>query len=207
MDKFLNDYFNEHAFKTITTEEFIEYLKAHLLKDNKELEKELDIDAWVYGPGIPANAPRADRERFEKVDAQREKFLAGTAPAQLETTGWTTHEWLHFLRKMPKPLKQDQMKALDNTYHFTTSGNSEIANVWYVMAIASDYKPAYPEIESFLSKVGRRKFLEPIYEEMMKTGKEPMAREIYLKYRGNYHPLAHSTFDKLIIKTDMMKKQ
>lgn len=199
MDAFLKGYFDAHAFSTITTEKFIAYLNENLIKGDKALAEKLNIDAWVYGPGVPVDAPKADRERFEKVDAEREKFLAGTAPASLNTQNWTTHEWLHFLRKMPKPLSVEQMTALDNQYNFTTSGNSEIADQWYVMAIAANYEKAYPAIDDFLGRVGRRKFLEPLYEEMMATGKEAMAREIYTKYRANYHPLAQGTFDKSVL--------
>lgn len=200
-DVFLNQYFNEHAFKTITTEQFLAYLNKNLLKGDSTLYNKINIHAWVYGPGIPDNAPRADQERFGKVDMQRTAFLQGTAPAQLITTGWTTAEWLHFLRKMPKPLQVVQMKQLDDTYHFTTSGNSEVADLWYIMSVAANYKTAYPAMDQFLSRVGRRKFLEPLYGEMMKTPEnQQMAKRIYQKYRGNYHPLAQSSLDEKIFK-------
>lgn len=199
MDAFLKGYFDAHAFKTITTEEFLTYLNENLIKDDKELAAKINIDAWVYGPGIPDNAPRADMERFEKVDAERAKFIAGTNPAELNTATWTTHEWLHFLRKMPTPLSVQQMSALDNQFSFTKSNNSEIADLWYVLAITNSYTAAYAAVDEFLGKVGRRKFLSPLYEEMMDTGKEEMAREIYQKYRGNYHPLAQTTLDKTVM--------
>ncbi len=200
MDAFLNKYFNEHAFQTITTEEFITYLKENLIGDNKPLAEEINIDAWVYGPGIPDNAPRADMERFEKVNAQREAFLNGTAPANLVTNGWTTHEWLHFLRKMPKPLDDNKMEALDKEFDFTHSNNSEIADLWYIMAVATKYKPAYGEMKEFLINVGRRKFLTPLYSEMIETGQVETARSIYKEARKNYHPLAQGTLDELILK-------
>ena len=200
-DAFLKKYFDEHAFKTIHTEQFLAYLRSNLLNNDKALEEKINIKAWVYGPGIPANCPRADHERFDKVNAEREKFLKAGDAAALDTKGWTTHEWLHFLRKMPKPLTKEQMAALDKTYHFTQSGNSEIANLWFVMAVAASYEGAYPEMEKFLSSVGRSKFLEPLYEEMMSTGKQDMAKHIYEKYKMNYHPLAQSTLDKLINKS------
>lgn len=200
-DAFLKKYFDEHAFKTIHTEQFLAYLRSNLLNNDKALEEKINIKAWVYGPGIPANCPRADHERFDKVNAEREKFLKAGDAAALDTKGWTTHEWLHFLRKMPKPLTKEQMAALDKTYHFTQSGNSEISNLWFVMAVAASYEGAYPEMEKFLSSVGRRKFLEPLYEEMMSTGKQDMAKHIYEKYKMNYHPLAQSTLDKLINKS------
>lgn len=200
-DEFLKNYFNDHAFKTITTEQFLAYLDEHLLHGDSTLYKKIDIKAWVYGPGIPTNCPRADMERFNKVNDERTKFLGGTAPAQLTTTGWTTHEWLHFLRKMPATLTEAQMKSLDDQFKFTNTGNSEIADLWFVMSVRANYKTAYPAMETFLSAVGRRKFLQPLYAEMMKTpANQQMAKNLYTKYRGNYHPIAQETLDKMVMK-------
>lgn len=197
-DAFLKKYFDEHAFKTITTEQFLAYLNDNLIKGDSALLKKLDINAWVYGPGIPANCPRVNSIRFARVDSAREQFLKGTSPAQLATKSWTTHEWLQFLRKMPKPMKVEQMKQLDDAFHFTGIGNSEIADLWYVMSITASYDHAYGDMEKFLSSVGRRKFIEPLYQEMMKTGKEKMAKDLYAKYKNNYHPLAQESLDKII---------
>lgn len=199
-DKFLTAYFNQYAFKTISTEMFLKYLDENLIKGDSALAQKLNINNWVYGPGIPSNCPRVEPVRFNLVDAARTDFLNGKSPAELNTAKWTTHEWLHFMRKLPKPLPADKMNTLDKAFHFTKSGNSEIADLWYTMAIASDYKAAYPAMEKFLSQVGRRKFLEPLYEEMMNTGKQEMAKTIYEKYRMNYHPLAQGTLDKLVLK-------
>lgn len=199
MDTFLKQYFDEHAFKTITTTQFLDYLDANLIKGDKALADKINIKAWVYGPGIPDNCPRVKPERFIKVDEARTAFLAGKSVKELQVTGWSTNEWLHFLRKMPKPLTAVQMKELDNVFHFTTSGNSEIADLWYTMSIAANYKDAFGAMDNFLSRVGRRKFLEPLYEEMMATGKEQMAKDIYNKYRMNYHPLAQMTLDRTVL--------
>ncbi|WP_343699885.1 M1 family metallopeptidase [Chitinophaga sp.] len=195
MDTFLRGYFDGHAFKTMHTAQFLQYLDEHLLKGDTTV----NVQAWVYGPGIPANCPRVPQKRFEKVDAGRTRFLEGTAPAALNTQGWTSHEWLHFLRKMPKPLTMAQMEQLDKTFHFTATGNSEVADQWFIMAVAADYTPAYANMEKFLSEVGRRKFLTPLYAEMMKTPKgQDMARRIFNQYKRNYHPLAQESLGKLV---------
>src|SRR5690606_17599676 len=89
MDAFLRKYFDEHAFKTITTTRFIDYLHTNLIKGDAALEDKLRINDWVYGPGIPDNAPRADQQRFKKVDALREAFLKGTTAGDLATNDWT----------------------------------------------------------------------------------------------------------------------
>ncbi len=199
MDTFLKNYFAAHAFKTITTETFLSYLQQNLIKGDAALEKKLNIQAWVYGPGIPNNAPRADMERFNKVNTTLQSFLKGTSAQDLTTQGWTTHEWLHFLRQLPDSLSVSKMKELDDNFHFTTSGNSEIGAQWFIQSLKTNYQTAYPKMDVFLSAVGRRKFLEPIYETMIKTGKKEMATATYNKYKQNYHPLAQMTLDKLVL--------
>ena len=197
-DAFLKEYFASHAFKSITTEQFLAYLHANLIKGDSTLEKKLDINAWVYGGGIPANCPHADSLRFSKVSGERAKFLRGTSPAQLAANGWTTHEWLHFLRKMPDSLSVAQMTSLDAQFHFTQTGNSEIADLWYILAARHKYQSAYNAMDRFLSRVGRQKFLLPLYGELIKTGQAPLAARIYKKYRQNYHPLTQSKLDKVM---------
>ncbi len=199
-DAFLKKYFAEHAFHSITTEAFLKYLRANLIQGDTTLEKKIDIKAWVYGPGIPDNCPRADSVRFSKVNTERSRFLNGTAASQLQTHAWTTHEWLHFLRNLPESLSLVQMKALDDQFHFTQSGNSEIADLWYTMAVQHRYTPAYPEMEQFLSHVGRQKFLEPVYGALMETGQQAVAKRLYNQYRKNYHPLTQIILDKMIRK-------
>lgn len=197
-DQFLSKYFHDHAFKTINTEAFLTYLDSNLLHHNKEWMDKINIDAWVYGPGIPPNCPRAPQERFKKVDEQRQIFL-NTSSTALQTKDWTTHEWLHFLRKMPPTLAIAQMSNLDKTFHFSASTNSEIADLWYAMALKAKYTPAYAPMEQFLSSVGRRKFLMPLYEQMISTpeGKK-MATTFFGKYKNNYHPLAQESIGKLL---------
>ncbi len=198
-DTFLRQYFDEYAFKTITTEQFLSYMDRHLIKGDGHLKKLLNIQAWVYGPGIPSNAPRADKARFGTVNMQRRLFVEGNAdPKTLNTKNWSTHEWLFFLRKMPKPLSYEKMAALDQAFGFSQTGNSEIACLWYIMSVSADYTPAYPAMETFLSHVGRRKFLEPLYREMMETGKQEMANSLYKAYRNNYHPMAQASLDRVI---------
>jgi hypothetical protein len=53
-------------------------------------------------------------------------------------------------------------------------------------------------MRSFLIRVGRRKFLKPLYEAMMENGYEEMARDIYLKARPNYHPISVRSMDEIL---------
>lgn len=199
MDKFLRGYFDSHAFKTITTEQFIVYLYDNLLKQNAEWQKKINIDAWVYSPGIPDDCPRAGNVRFKATEEQSAAFLAGMPASKLVTKGWSTFEWMHFLRALPKDLSLDKMKDLDNAFHFTQTHNSEIADLWFLQSIHSKYEIAYPAMKQFLLVTGRQKFLEPLYKAMKESPEGlQMAKEIYAKSRPNYHPLAQHSVDEIL---------
>lgn len=200
MDTFLTQYFNDNAFKTMNTKDFIEYLNNHLLNQNADWKMKININEWVYNAGIPETCPRADMERFVKVDTVAKKFLAGAKAATMPAVGWTTFEWMHFLRQMVAGnISLEQMKDLDQTYHLTQTQNSEKADLWYLLAIKTKYDPAYPAMRSFLYVTGREKFLQPLYKEMMKTAEgQKMAKEIYAVARPNYHPLTQKVVDEIV---------
>ncbi|MDX5347579.1 MAG: leukotriene A4 hydrolase C-terminal domain-containing protein, partial [Hymenobacteraceae bacterium] len=81
----------------------------------------------------------------------------------------------------------------------TNSGNSEILAAWLLHAIRHDYKAADQALENFLVKVGRRKFLTPLYK-ALKERPEGLKRalEIYSKARPNYHAVSTNTLDELL---------
>jgi len=196
-DAFLASYFNAHAFKSMDTPTFLSYIKEHLL--TQEEEKQINIPAWIYGPGLPSNLPTPNSNRFEKVEAEIEKWKTGAAATSLASSKWTTHEWLHFIRHLPTPLTESQMIELDNAFGLTSSKNPEIQCAWYQLCLQKGYNQANEAIEAFLIRVGRRKFLSPLYKEMVKTESgTQMAMSIYTKARPNYHPISTNTIDKIV---------
>lgn len=198
-DAFLRDYFNEHAFKSMETDSFIRFIKNYYQKNFAVALQDDSLNEWIFAEGVPASCKQPTSVRFEKVDAIVAKWNTTHHLDPSETKPWSTHEWLHFLNRLPKELTAQQLADLDAAGHFTTSGNSEILASWLVIAVHNRYQKAYPKLEDFLVHTGRRKFLSPLYNELMKTedGKKD-ARDIYAKARPNYHFVATNTFDKLI---------
>ena len=197
-DKFVRGYFDEFAFQSMDTRRFLDYMKQNLFGGSEEKMKELQIEQWVFGPGVPANAVQPTSAAFAKVDAAVAAFNGGTPAAQLDTKDWSTHHWLHFLRSL-KDLNVEKMTQLDEAFKFTTSQNSEILSQWLLLAIPNRYERAYPALEQFLTGMGRRKFLKPIYEALAKTpeGTE-MALGIYKKARPGYHSVSRNTVDEIL---------
>ncbi len=178
-DAFLRAYFDRFAFQSITTDQFLEYLET-------ELPNSVPVEEWIFKPGVPSGAAEPHSDAFVRVEAG---WPAGGVR-------WSTQEWLHFLRSQPDP---PDMPRLDREFHFTASGNSEILHQWLLMAVQHQYTPAYPKVEEFLASVGRRKFLRPLYAELMKTEEgRARAKTLYSRVRDTYHPIAQTTLDALI---------
>ena len=199
-DAWLRSYFDHHAFQSITTEDFLEYLHANLLDKSPELAAKIPVEEWIYKPGVPAGAPEPKSDAFAKVEAAAAPWVAGKAPASSIATGaWSTQEWLHFLKLLPEQLSNEQMAELDRTFRLTQSGNSEIEFQWLLMSIKNRYEPANARLEEYLVGIGRRKLIRPLYEELAKTpeGKQ-RALAIYRKARPGYHPLSVATIDPIV---------
>ena len=198
-DQFLKKYFKTYAFKPMTTSRFTNYLRDELIKSDSALNSKLRIDQWIYGTGLPDNVPVIKSDAFKKVDAQIDAWKSGTAAIKLDTKNWLAHQWLHFVRNLPSKLSYSKMHELDQVFGFSNSGNSEIAFAWLVHVIENKYTPGYSRLEIFLKKIGRRKFVEPLYTRLSKTPEGlNMARKIYEKARPGYHAITYLAVDKVL---------
>lgn len=198
-DKFVRGYFDTHAFQSITTETFADYLKKNLLASNPSVSQ-VEVDEWIEKAGLPKAAPTPQSDAFQKVEAQAKDYASGKVAANaINTTAWTTQEWLHFLKSLPADLGAQRMAELDGAFKLTNRGNSEIAFQWLMMSIQNKYTAAYPRLEEFLTTIGRRKFVRPLFQELVKTPEGTQrATEIYKKARPGYHPITVASIDDVL---------
>lgn len=196
-DAFLKKYFEENAFKPMTTESFLKYFNAHF--KNASQKNAIDINAWVYTAGLPANCPQPHSPEFENVMKQIDAWKNGAPASQLKTNGWTTHHWLYFLHNLPSSLSLEKMIELDYAFTFTRSGNSEILCEWFQRCIVMKYETAYGPMRNYLMNVGRRKLIKPLYTELAKTPEgKAWAKEVYEKARPGYHSVSFNTIDEIL---------
>jgi leukotriene-A4 hydrolase len=188
-DAFLRSYFDHFAFKSITTEQFLAYLQENLLDRFPGIVTRDQVNAWVFKPGLPADAVLPATTLFQPVDEARTAWLAGKLPPKKFGMDWIAQQWLYFLNNMPTVLLPSQLADLDKAFGFSKSPNAEIAHSWFKLVIANDYQPSFPRLEEYLNTVGRRKLIAPLYEALMKTPLgEQVAKRVFAKARPGYHP-------------------
>ncbi|MDC3406767.1 M1 family metallopeptidase [Bacteroidia bacterium] len=196
-DLFLKNYFEENKFKPMNTERFIANLNEHLL--TPEEEQAVNINAWVYGPGLPDNALIPYSEELDRVESSIAQFNNNQIKAEeIDISGYTTHHWLYFLRGL-KNLDSIKMHELDQNFNFTQTGNSEIACDWFKHCIDHQYEEAFPALNDFLIRVGRRKFLTPLYTRLAKSPQnKAWVKEVYQTARNGYHSVSYNTIDEVL---------
>ncbi|WP_298573530.1 M1 family metallopeptidase [uncultured Luteimonas sp.] len=199
-DPFLRGYFDHFAFQSIPTETFLGYARQHLFDAHPGVVTEAEIDEWIYGPGIPANAPQVLSPRMGIVDSARLAWRGSKQlpPTQI-TSQWSTQEWLHFLEGMPETLPVAELEQLDRAYRFTGTANGEIAMRWYPLAIRSGYAQANEAIVAFVNRIGRRKLIIPVYEALAGTHDGlALARTAFAQARPGYHPITTASVEKVL---------
>lgn len=199
-DAYLKGYFDRFAFQPQTSAGFIADMRKNLLGGDEALEKKIGVEQWVYAPGIPANAVHLKSTRFATIDADASAFAGGKPAAAIDASQWSTQEKVRFLNALPRKLSPAQLADLDAAWKLGTAGNGEIRFAWLMLAIANRYDPATASAEQFLTGMGRRRFVSPLFEALEEQGDwgRPIAVRIYTKARPGYHSVTATTVDKAL---------
>ncbi len=198
-DRFLRGYFEEFAFQAMTTDRFLDYLRARTPAARTELEARLLLPQWIDGPGLPANRPAVGSAALDEVEKQLQTWLAGGSAAELETADWSTQHRLHFIRGLPDDLPAGRMAELDAEFGWTDSDNKIVLQAWLVQAARHGYSVADPAIERFLTGVGRKYLVEPLFAALAESpaGLE-RARRIYERARPGYHAVTRQAIERIL---------
>jgi leukotriene-A4 hydrolase len=198
-DAFLRGYFDHFAFKSVTTEQFNQYLWENLLDRFPGIVAREQVLTWENAPGIPADAVLPVSSALSQVDQARASWLAGTLAPKKFGLDWGAEQWQYFLDGMPATLRAKQLSDLDKAYALTRSQNAEIEHSWLQLVIRNDYRPGYARLEEYLKTVGRRRLIEPLYVELMKTpAGSDFAKRVYAIARPGLHPQAVAAIDAVV---------
>ena len=195
-DEFLKSYFQQFQLKVMNTEGFLKVLKD---KMGESLYNDLNVNAWVYEPGLPSNYEPVNSVRFEKVDSVANAFgTAKVKAGELAIVDWSTHEWLRFIESLPSKESSALLVELDSVFKLSISGNAEILCAWFEKSIKNDYRGVDENLRRFLNRVGRRKFLVPLYKALVEENRKDFAKEIYKEARPGYHSVSIQTIDEIL---------
>jgi aminopeptidase N len=196
-DAFLKRYFDHFAFQSLTIDQFLAFLRSDLFADGPV---PVDLETWVEKPGLPNDVVVTPSKRFDEVDALSKSWAQGRTTAdELPWAAWSTPERIRFLQQMPDAVTVDSLAALDRAFEITSQANAEVAFEWLKRSIPVGYPPALEALESFLTTIGRMKYVAPLYKTLAATpAGRTHALELFARARAGYHPLTVAAVEEAL---------
>ena len=197
-DRFMAGYFDHFAFQAISSEQFLDYTDEHLLQRHPGVFSRAQLEQWLYGPGLPAEAVAPTSGNLEAAAAAARAWSSGElAVDKLSTEGWSPQAMVYFIRALPDPLAPDQLAELDRALGLSASRNAEIARAWFIEVAERRHRPAYAALPVYLARYGRTRLVEPVYAALVANGEDAaLAVELFEQARGAYHPLTVAAIQK-----------
>jgi aminopeptidase N len=218
-DRFLKHYFNVFKFKTVSTAGFIAEMENNLLLPEK---LSFDYDEWIFHNGLPKNSVIINSPRLKRMESLAKRFSAGEnvfepvvtyewqkiknskkkkrikKVSKIKRDDFIVQEWQTFIRGLSDDISIEKLQYLDATLNFSTWGNSEVMAEWFVLNIHRENRIIRPAIEKFISKVGRRKYLLPIYKALVKNPEDKVwAKKVFDNSKAYYHAVSRNSVAEL----------
>lgn len=192
---FLRDYMATFRFTSITTEQFCAFVETQL----PGALQAVHATAYLDQPGLPASAPQFHSVQLDTLTVLAESWVDGGRPSAHQMATWKPSELLVYLQKLPRQLTQADCAWLDGHFQLMGRGNHEILVEWLTLAAAADYEPAFPRIREVLVRVGRMKYLRPLYTALGQHARtRTLAREIFAAASPGYHGLSRRVVQSVL---------
>lgn len=213
-DKFIPHYFTTFAQRSLDSYEFKSSVLSFFSSDSaaSSFLSSLDWEKWFYAPGFPpkpdfdtslADACYALAEKWESLVSssngddkdEEQKFQ----PRESDISKLSSTQIVVFLERVSEfspPLTKHHVELMRSAYKFPKSGNAEIlSRFWGIGLKAGDEGYCAVATSEFLAKVGRMKFVRPLYRQLSKVDRDG-AVQTFEQNKDFYHPICRAMVQK-----------
>jgi leukotriene A-4 hydrolase/aminopeptidase len=200
-DNFIKNYFLDFAFQSIDTGTFEKYLINYLNKHALKWRSKIDLDTWLYSEGLP------DLDSLSIAPIVKKRWAKNPLPHNFTVGAIESYkncsyqEKVIFLQSLQNTeLSENDLILMDQVLELSSEPNMEIKFSWLLLTLKNDYKPIYPIVEKFLSSVGRRKFVLPIYKALLNGSNETkeLGYKYFSQFKNQYHAVTKNAVSELI---------
>jgi aminopeptidase N len=190
-DRFLSMYFDEFAFATITSEQFLDYLDENLLQTETSKVSRAEVSQWLYQRGLPEKVPMPVSSTLNAAEALAAAWAKGEVDVdEIPIADWSPQATRHFINSLPAQIPDEQLAQLDEGLGLSATRNAEIGRAWFIQVAQRRHTAAYEQLEQHLNRYGRGRLIYPVYLALAQNGFDlDRAREMFAKARSAYHPV------------------
>ena len=206
-DNFIPHYFTKWKGRSLDSYDFKATLLEFFESDKAVTEKlqKIDWDTWFYKPGYPPK-PDFNTKLVDVVYELADKWegLAHRAtdfkPSDQDMKGLVANQQVVFLEQLllaKQTLSAEYTVLMGNIYGFKDTRNVEVSSRYYQLAMKSGDRSILGHVTDLLGKVGRIKFVRPLYRGLMKQDLE-LAKVTFQKNKDFYHPICRQMVEKVL---------
>jgi leukotriene-A4 hydrolase len=210
-DKFIPHYFTTFKFRSLDSYEFKATLLDFFASDktaSKALEA-VDWDTWFYKPGFPPK-PAFDTSLADACFELAGKWRSLTDSQEFEPkaediqdfTAQQSYVFLESLQSSPtsaSSISPSNIAKMGDLYGYGGSQNVELVSRFYVLALQNKAEEYYQAAADLAGRVGRMKFVRPLYRELIRVD-EALAKRTFERKKEFYHPICRGMVERLFEK-------
>jgi hypothetical protein len=199
-DAFIHRYTSRFQFQSLTTEGFLDFLKAEL----PDVFEKVDIHKWVYEPGMPTEWHRPQSRLFDEVGQVLKDYEQGIKPTREQVQDWHRYQLLSFLQGLPRPIPVEDCQYFEDILDLEKRNDVALFSHFYTICVVSGYKAALPRIEDYVGRNGRMILILPIVRAMIENDwSHDSVRPLFERVRGRHHQITVNAMEGLLKKAGL----
>jgi len=199
-DAFIQNYMNSFQFQSLTTEAFLDFLKAEL----PEVFEKVDVYEWIYEPALPEEWHRPKSHLYEDIQQVLKDYEQGIKPTKEQVRNWHRYQILSFLQGLPRKISIEDCQYFDDILELEKRNDVAFFSFFYVICIMSGYEEILPRVEQFMEKIGRMLYVLPIVRAMIETDwSRDKVRPLFERVRDRHHQITVNAIEGLLKKAGL----
>jgi hypothetical protein len=199
-DAFIQKYMARFQFQSLTTEAFLDFLKAEL----PEVFEKVNVHKWIYEPGMPGARQKHTSRLYDEVQRVLDDYEKGVKPTQAQVQGWHRYQILSFLQALPRKLPVEDLPYLEDILELEKRNDAALFHLFYVTSIASGYEAILPRVEQFLGTIGRMLYVLPVVRVMIDAEwARGYVRPLFDRVRDRHHQITVSAMEGMLKKAGL----
>ena len=190
----------------------MDYVKQKYDKPTSDaLLARIDWVAWIQTPG--GNPPNSGLD-FNTPDGTEFSTMADTyinnggekSPDDIDNYKTTVISNLKVIFHSQLINRQNDLTTkiltkVDSDLNVTNDSNPEIGQRWFPLCISKNYQPCFSAAHAYVSKIGRQKYIIPVYQALVHSGYRNLAYQWFNENKSFYHPITTLRIKNLILNT------
>jgi len=194
-DRFVRSYIDRFRFQSLTTAEFVAFLQAEL----PDVQQSVDLDAWLFEPGLPASIPELRSSLYDEVQHWIMEYGHGRLPLAAIVPGWHPAQTALYFRLLPARIPVDDCRLLEDLFELRTTRHTVPLFEFLRLAIRSGYTQVWPTVERFAETVGNEYQLKRVFHCLADNDwARPLARSLFERVRHRHHPITVGIVDQVL---------